>query len=210
VRADVSALILAGGKASRLGGVDKRELVVAGKTIFARQCEALAGSVAEIIVSAPRDVPGYRTVADAIEGVGPLAGIAAGLAAATTPWLLVVAGDMPYLSSALIELLVSATRDSIESPGSAGARSNAKRCGDEIDAVGIRIAELPEPLLCVLHARTRAIVERRIAARRFKASGLLTDEALRVHWFDESALRAIDPELRALFNVNRPDDLARE
>jgi molybdopterin-guanine dinucleotide biosynthesis protein A len=74
----------------------------------------------------------------------------------------------------------------------------------------VRIGELPEPLLCVLHARARAAVEQRIAGRRFKASGLLTDEALRVSWIEESALRAIDPELRALFNVNRPDDLARE
>jgi molybdopterin-guanine dinucleotide biosynthesis protein A len=162
--------------------------VVDGKTIFARQCEVLATQVSEIIVSAPREVAGYRTVADAVTGAGPLAGIAAGLAAATTPWLFVVAGDMPYLSSALIEVMLSATRD-------------------DRDAIAIRINELPEPLLCVLHARTRAVVERRIAARRFKASGLLTDEALRVEWIDDSTLRAIDPELRVLFNVNRPDDL---
>jgi molybdenum cofactor guanylyltransferase len=191
VRRDVSALILAGGKASRLGGVDKRELVIEGQTIFARQCAVLAPIVGEIVVSAPRGVPGYRTVADAIAGAGPLAGIAAGLAVAATPWLLVIAGDMPFVSSALIDLMLAATRD-------------------DIDAVGIRVADLPEPLLCVLHARTRAIVERRIAARHFKASGLLTDEALRVSWIEEAALRAIDPELRALFNVNRPDDLARE
>jgi molybdopterin-guanine dinucleotide biosynthesis protein A len=191
VTSDVSALIVAGGKASRMGGVDKRELVVDGKTIFARQCEVLAPHVAEIIVSAPRDVPGYRTVRDEVDGAGPLAGIAAGLAAATTPWLLVVAGDMPFVSSALIDLML-------------GAR------GDDIDAVGVRIGALPEPLLCVLHARARDVVEQRIAARRFKASGLLTDEALRVSWIEEPALRAIDPELRALFNINRPDDLARE
>jgi molybdopterin-guanine dinucleotide biosynthesis protein A len=191
VRRDVSALIVAGGKASRMGGVDKRELVVEGQTIFARQCEVLAPHVAEIIVSAPRDVPGYRTVGDAVAGAGPLAGIAAGLAAATTPWLLVIAGDMPFVSSALIDLMLRATHD-------------------DIYAAGVRIGGLPEPLLCVLHAGARAAAEQRLATRRFKASGLLTDEALRVSWIEESTLRAIDPELRALFNVNRPDDLARE
>jgi molybdopterin-guanine dinucleotide biosynthesis protein A len=36
-RDDVTALILAGGKARRLGGVDKREIVVGGRTIFAHQ-----------------------------------------------------------------------------------------------------------------------------------------------------------------------------
>ena len=187
--ADVTALILAGGKATRLGGVDKRELVVEGRTIFARQCEVLAPRVAEILVSSPRAVPGYRAVADAVPGAGPLAGIAAGLAAAATPWLLVVAGDMPFVSGALIELLL------------AGAEPGA-------DAVGIRIGELPEPLLCLLRvAAARPVVEARLAGARLKASRLLTDGELRVAWITEPALRAIDPELRALFNVNEPGDL---
>lgn len=187
--ADATALILAGGRATRLGGVDKRELVVEGRTIFARQCEVLAPRVAEILVSSPREVPGYRTVADTTPGAGPLAGIAAGLAAAATPWLLVVAGDMPHVSGALIDLL----------------RSHA---GDGVDAVGIRIGELPEPLLCMLRvAAARPIVAARLAAARLKAARLLTDGELRVAWIAEPALRAIDPDLRALFNVNEPADL---
>ncbi len=187
--ADTSALILAGGRATRLGGVDKRELVVEGRTIFARQCEVLAPRVAEILVSSPREVAGYRTVADAVPGAGPLAGIAAGLAAATTPWLLVVAGDMPYLGGALIELVLA-------------------HAGDGVDAVGIRIGDLPEPLLCLLRvAAARPAIAARLAGARLKASRLLTDGDLRVAWIPEPALRAIDPELRALFNVNQPEDL---
>lgn len=187
--ANTSALILAGGRATRLGGVDKRELVVEGRTIFDRQCEVLRPRVAEIIVSSPREVPGYRTVADAVPGAGPLAGIAAGLAAATTPWLLVLAGDMPYVSGALIDLVL------------AGA-------GDGVDAVGIRIGELPEPLVCLLRAgAARPVVAARLAGGRLKASRLLTDGELRVAWLAEPALRAIDPTLRALFNVNAPEDL---
>jgi molybdopterin-guanine dinucleotide biosynthesis protein A len=186
---DVTALILAGGRATRLGGIDKRELVIEGRTIFARQVEVLAPCVAEIIVSSPRQVAGYRTVTDAIVGVGPLAGIAAGLAAASTPWLLVVAGDMPYISRAVIELVLS-------------------QLADERDAIGIRIGGWPEPLLCALRCTTCApVVERRIAAEHRKVSRLLTDGELRVCWLEERDLRAVDPELRALFNVNAPDDL---
>lgn len=186
----VTALVLGGGRATRLGGVDKRELVVEGRTIFARQCEVLAPRVAEILVSSPRPVPGYRTVADAVPGAGPLAGIAAGLAAAATPWLLVVAGDMPFVSGALIDLLL------------AQADSAAP------DAVGIRVGELPEPLLCLLGvAAARPVVEARLAAGRLKASRLLTDGELRVAWLTEPALRAVDPDLRSLFNVNEPGDL---
>jgi molybdenum cofactor guanylyltransferase len=189
MRADVTALILAGGKATRLGGVDKRALVVEGRTIFERQVDALRPCVAEIIVSSPREVPGYRTVVDPVPDVGPLAGIAAGLAAATTPWLFVLAGDMPHVHRAFIDVVLS-------------------HAGAEADAVGIRIGSLPEPLCTMLRVAVwRPIVTARIASRRLKASWLLTDEEVHVRWIEEPELRAIDPTLRALYNVNVPEDL---
>jgi molybdopterin-guanine dinucleotide biosynthesis protein A len=177
---NVSALVLAGGKATRLGGIAKHALVIDGESIFARQVRVLAPRVAEILVSGP-DIAGYRSVRDSIDGAGPLAGIAAGLAACTTPWLLVVAGDMPYLTGNLIDALIDAT-------------------GDDLDAVGVRSRGLPEPLLCVLHTRVLPTVERALATHRFKASRILTDDGLRVRWID-----AADPE--ALRNVNSPEDL---
>ncbi len=184
-----SALILAGGKATRLGGVAKHELVIEGRTIFERQCAVLAPRVGEILVSSSREIAGYRTVHDAIDGAGPLAGIAAGLAACTTPWLLVVAGDMPHLHGPSIDLILDAARDGL-------------------DAVGVRVGGLPEPLLCVLNISARVAVNRRLAAGRYKASGLLTDEGLTVAWVHERELRALDPELRGLRNINEPADLA--
>jgi molybdopterin-guanine dinucleotide biosynthesis protein A len=186
---DVTALILAGGRATRLGGVDKRELVVGGRTIFERQVEALAPCVAEIVVSSPRAVAGYRSVPDPVAGAGPLAGIAAGLAAATTPWLFVVAGDMPYLHRAFVAHVLS-------------------RGDPGCDAVGIRIGGLPEPLCTLLRiAAWRPIVTERLRAGRLKASALLTDTAARVCWIEDAELRSIDPDLRALHNVNAPEDL---
>lgn len=179
----VSALILAGGRATRMGGIDKRSLVIDGLTIFERQCAVLAPRVAEILVSARTPVPGFRTVADAVTGQGPLGGIAAGLAAATTPWVLVVAGDMPFLSGDLIDALLAAATP-------------------EVDAVGIRVAGLPEPLLCMLEVAAAApSVARRLAEGRRKASRLLDDGELRVAWID-------DPDPAALRNINTPDDLA--
>lgn len=187
---DVSALILAGGKATRFGGVAKHELLVDGATIFSRQVSVLSPRVAEIIVSSSRDMPGFRTVRDTVEGAGPLAGIAAGLAACRTSWLLVVAGDMPHITAALIDRMIEIAI------GSYDPREHVS-----LDAVGIRIDGLPEPLLCVLHTRTLPIVERRIAARDYKASRLLTDE-LRVHWIE-------DADRAAVRNVNSPEDLGR-
>jgi len=181
-RSDTSALILAGGKATRLGGVDKLALVIEGRSIFERLRDVLAPRVAEIVVASPRPTPGVRTVADAVVGAGPLAGIAAGLDAVTTEWLLVVAGDMPYLSGEVVDAVL--------------ARADATH-----DAVGIRIGGLLEPLVCALRVAVyRPIVARRLDERNLKASRLLEDEPVRVAWL---AL----PELRAFFNVNAPDDL---
>jgi molybdopterin-guanine dinucleotide biosynthesis protein A len=179
--ADVSALILAGGKATRLAGVAKHELIVEGETILARQLRVLAPRVAEIVAASPREVQGVRTVRDPIDGGGPLAGIAAGLGAVQTPWLLVVAGDMPYLTGAIVDALLAAR-------------------GPEVDAVCARARDLPEPLLCVLHARVAAAIARRLAAGRYKAAGLFTEEDLAVTWVEVA-------DLRTVRNINTPDDL---
>jgi molybdopterin-guanine dinucleotide biosynthesis protein A len=186
---DVFALILAGGKATRLGGIAKHLLVIDGETIFARQTRVLAPRVAEILVSAPDDIPGYRTVRDAVIGAGPLAGIAAGLAACRTPWLLVVAGDMPHITGELVDSLITAARESVDPHAS-----------DSLDAVGLEVGGLPEPLVSILHVRVLSTVERRLAVGRYKVSGLLTDEGLRVRWLTDA-----DPA--ALRNVNSPEDL---
>jgi molybdenum cofactor guanylyltransferase len=182
VRDFVSALILAGGKATRLGGVAKHELVVDGRTIFERQTAVLAPRVQEILVANPTDIPGYRCVRDVLPDVGPLAGIAAGLQASFTPWLLVVAGDMPHLTGAVVDQLIEAV-------------------SGEDDAVGVRIGGLPEPLVSVLHRRVLPAVTRRLENRRYKVSGLLTEERLHVRWLD------LDSHRQAFFNVNEPEDL---
>lgn len=181
----ITALILAGGRATRMGGVDKSALVVDGETIFARQVRLLAPRVTEIVVATNSGSPqfaGYRTVRDAVEGAGPLAGVGAGLAACTTPWLLVLAGDMPDLSGALIDRLIAATAD---------AR----------DAVGIRIGALPEPLVSALRvAAAKPVVDAMLAEGVRKASALLTDRGLLTTWIDD-----IDPAV--VRNINTPDDL---
>jgi molybdopterin-guanine dinucleotide biosynthesis protein A len=194
IRPDVTALILAGGRATRFGGIAKHAIAIDGRTILDRQRAVLEPRVAEVIASANRPIDGLPTVADD-RGTGPLAGIAAGLARATTPWLLVVAGDMPYLAGEVVDLML------------------AHATGDAA-AVGLRVGGLPggaliEPLLCVLAVvAARPVLDGLLAAERYKASGLL--EALdRVTWIDEAALRAVDPALRTLRNVNSPEDLAR-
>ncbi len=188
MRDQVTALILAGGKATRLGGAAKHEIVVEGRTIFERQVHVLAPRVQEILVATAHDIPGHRCVRDVLPDVGPLAGIAAGLRAMQTPWLLVVAGDMPYISGDVLDLALAAASVLDE-------------------AVAFRLHGLPEPLTCMLSRRAAPAVERRLQARRNKVAGLFTEERLHVRWVDEAAVRAVDPGLRAFVNVNEPEDL---
>jgi molybdopterin-guanine dinucleotide biosynthesis protein A len=192
-RDDVTACILAGGRARRLGGLLKPLLVVDGETILARQRAVLAPRAAEIVIAVAGPGPlaeqGLRAVVDAVPDAGPLAGLAAGLAASARPWLLAVAGDMPHLAPAVLDALLA----------------RAAAAGDTVDAVVPRVNGYPEPL-CALYGRGAApVVARYLTDGRRRTQGILDD--LRVSWLDEATLRVLDPGLRTFTNVNEPGDV---
>jgi len=97
----VAAAILAGGRGKRLGGTDKKLLVVGGTPIVARQLRVLAPFCTERIVVAGDPTPykdfDARLVTDLHPGAGPLAGLESALAATTAEALLVFACDLPFL-----------------------------------------------------------------------------------------------------------------
>jgi molybdenum cofactor guanylyltransferase len=99
-RTAVCAAILAGGAATRLGGRDKGLERFGGRPLVAWVVDALRAQVVELSIVANRNHEAYRnhatTIADALPGFrGPLAGIAAALAASAAPWLLTVPVDCP-------------------------------------------------------------------------------------------------------------------
>lgn len=101
------ALVLAGGRGSRLGGVDKAGLVVAGRSLLDRVLDATAGAETTVVVG-PVSVPaGVLATTEDPPGGGPVAGIAAGLAAlpGDAPWVLVLAVDQPDAAAAATALL---------------------------------------------------------------------------------------------------------
>ena len=194
-RADVTACIVAGGRARRLGGVLKPLLVVDGETILDRQRAVLAPRAAELVIALARETPaqaplagqGVRAVYDVVPDAGPLAGIAAGFAASARPWLLTVAGDMPYLSPAVLDALLAAA-----APG--------------VDAVVPRVNGYPEPLCALYGRRAAAVIDARLAAGDQRAQGILDD--LQVAWLEEPTLRALDPSLKTFTNVNVPAQIS--
>jgi molybdopterin-guanine dinucleotide biosynthesis protein A len=97
---EITAAILAGGEGNRLGGRDKGLVEVAGRPLVAHAAASLSGQAATILVCANRNGDQYarfgHVVPDAAPGFrGPLAGIAAALAACSTPWLLTIPVDAP-------------------------------------------------------------------------------------------------------------------
>lgn len=101
---DITGLVLAGGLARRMGGIDKGLVAVGGKPMVEHALAALRPQVGRLMINANRNLDTYAgygvpVVTDTIEGFqGPLAGIFSGLSAATTPYLLTVPCDSPLLA----------------------------------------------------------------------------------------------------------------
>lgn len=105
-----SSVILAGGKSTRMGR-DKAWLPLDGQPLLARQIAVVRKlGPAELLISGRADTDysslGYTVLGDAFRDAGPLAGIAAGLEAATAPLVLVLAVDMPEMTSCALRQLV--------------------------------------------------------------------------------------------------------
>ena len=102
----MTGIILAGGKASRLGGINKAFIEIGGERLIDRTMRVYRALFEEIIIStnSPLEYLEFdaRIVTDIHRGKGPLGGIHAGLLHATCEHAFVSACDMPYLSEAFI------------------------------------------------------------------------------------------------------------
>src|SRR5882762_8400568 len=177
-----SGAILAGGQATRLGGRDKSALLVHGRAILDRQIAALAPAVDDVVI-----VGGARaTIHDIVPGCGPLGGLHAALTAAHGDAVLLVACDMPYLSTPFAVYLLSLAA--------------------EADIV-VPLSERGYHPLCAVY--TRACLQpaaARLADRRLKMRELVGSVRARVVPV-EDIRRFGDPD-RLLANVNTPADYA--
>jgi molybdopterin-guanine dinucleotide biosynthesis protein A len=103
-----TGVILAGGRAHRLGGTDKALVEVAGRPMLARVVESLSPQCSDLVINANGDPArlasfGLPVVADDLPGfLGPLAGLLAGLnwtrrARSEAAWMVSTAVDIPFL-----------------------------------------------------------------------------------------------------------------
>jgi len=186
--ASVTGLILAGGRGTRMGGVDKGLQMLRGRPLVAWSLERLAPQVGEILINANRNLARYarfgvRVVPDVVEGhVGPLAGLHRGLMEASGEWVATVPCDAPSFPEDLVARLSVA----LDAPG--------------VDLAFVRTGTRSQPVFCL--ARTRLLPQ----LTAYIEEGGRKVEA----WFATIRAAAVDFGAEADFsNVNSPDDLRR-
>ena len=186
-RDDITGLILAGGRGQRLGGVDKGLQPWRGLPLVDHALARLAPQVGAVMISANRNAPAYasrvaRVLADdSGDFPGPLAGILAGLRAASTPWLAVVPCDSPQLPSDLVQRL-------------------AQGLGDACGAV-VQRGERLEPVCCLLSTALAEDLARHLAEGGRKVEAWVARHAATVR-FDRA------DDAAAFANINTPGELA--
>ena len=188
-------LILAGGRATRMGGGDKGRLMLAGRPLIARVIDALGPQVDRLALNANGpaarwDDLGLPVLPDPVaDRPGPLAGVLAGLdwaAELGCPHIVTAAADTPFLPPDLVPRLLFAA-------GSSGLALAATREGDRTrpqPTFGLWPVALREDLRAALDGGIRKIV----AWTERHDAGLAVFDT---HTWDP------------FFNVNTPEDLAR-
>jgi molybdopterin-guanine dinucleotide biosynthesis protein A len=108
---EVTGIILAGGKSSRMG-TDKGLQELCGKPLISYSIKALSEICSTIIISTSSDAYqsfGYKTVADEIPGIGPMGGIYSALKQSKTEKNLVLSCDLPFVSVELLSYILKSS-----------------------------------------------------------------------------------------------------
>jgi molybdenum cofactor guanylyltransferase len=185
---NITGIVLAGGKGTRMGSVDKGLQPLRGKPMVEWVLERLAPQVTEIVINANQNVERYKeyghgVVRDEIAGfAGPLAGLHAGLKAARHPLVVTVPCDSPFLPADLV------------------SRLKAKL--EQKDLAVAKTGDQPHPVFALMKREVRESLE------AFLAQGGRKIDA----WY--AALEVVevsfDDEADAFRNINTLEELRRE
>ena len=182
---EITAVILAGGQASRMNGEDKGLIIFRELPLIAHVVNITKPKVAEILISANRNLEEYanfgRVIRDDLEGFqGPLAGISKALKVCSTPYLLVFPCDSPLIDAILIDSLI-----------------------EKMEATKADICVAHDG--SIMHA-TFALMQTKLE----KSLEEFLEEGGRkmAHWYRQQSLERIDVSsyLEVLTNINRPED----
>jgi molybdopterin molybdotransferase len=192
----ISALILAGGRGSRMGHVDKGLQPFRGTTMVQHVLERLAPQVGAIAINANQNLGAYAAFGAAGAPVpvwpdettgfaGPLAGLEAGLRHCATPYLVSAPCDSPFLPRDLSARLFHA----LQSQGADVALAVTQEAG---------MRKQPHPVFCLVRTSLLPVLSRYLAEGGRKMDGWYADLKVAEVVFDDSD---------AFRNINTLDEL---
>ena len=184
----ISSVILAGGQSRRMGA-NKAFMRVGGRAIIERVIEkvALVGDEIILVANSPDEYAhlGYPTISDVYPGKGSLGGIHSGLKAASNPYALVVACDLPFLNGALLRYMALLASGH--------------------DLVVPRTEQGIEPLHAIYSKACLPAMEPALQQDNLRVIAFFSQ--VRVRYVEQEEIETLDPQLLSFFNVNSPDDL---
>jgi molybdopterin-guanine dinucleotide biosynthesis protein A len=188
---DCTGALVAGGRATRMGGAAKGLLRVAGEPIAVRSLRLFEELFPRALVVANDPAPyaalGVTVVPDVVQGKGAPGGLHAALAAAATPWVFTAGCDMPFLSREGILLLASRR--------------------DGVDAVIVEWNGRLEPLHALWSRACLPMLGRLL--EEGDPSLQRIGRSVHAAIVPAEAWRAVDPRGLAFENANTPADAAR-
>jgi molybdopterin-guanine dinucleotide biosynthesis protein A len=183
--------VLAGGKSIRMGS-DKAFLEFEGRTLLDRALAVMTPVCNPVkIVGDPVRFAKYESemvIADTFPGCGPLGGIHAALTHSSWELNLMLAVDMPFVSSELLSFLFATAEDN-------AAAVNVPRINDGL-----------QPLCAIYRRDFASVAANALRAGRYKINALFA--AVSTNVIDETALVSAGFSARSFFNMNTPQDFA--
>jgi molybdopterin-guanine dinucleotide biosynthesis protein A len=189
-RDDITGLVLAGGRASRMGGVDKGLQSHLGMPLAMHAVMRLGPQVGHLMINANRNLGAYESFGvpvwpDALPDYpGPLAGFLTGLEHCETPYLVTVPCDTPDFPIDLVARLAAALEEQEAQIAMAATRG----------AEGVQV----QPVFCLMKAMLMESLVRFTDSGRRKIDAWTAQHRCVDVVFDDEA---------AFFNANTPDEL---
>ncbi|MFW6332729.1 MAG: molybdenum cofactor guanylyltransferase [Thermodesulfobacteriota bacterium] len=189
------AVILAGGRNSRMGGRNKAFLKVGGETILNRVVKRLRLFFDEILLvtRAPAlyQASSVEVIEDIFEARSSLTGVHAGLTHARSDYAFVIPCDAPFIRPALIRLMLSELE---ASPAS-------------IDVLVPFHEGRYEPLCAIYSKNCIDPIEEQLKRKDYKIYHFF--DQIRLKTLSAERIKSADPEMRSFFNVNTPEAYQR-
>jgi molybdopterin-guanine dinucleotide biosynthesis protein A len=194
---DITGLVLAGGRGSRMGGVDKGLQNHLGMPLALHSLLRLQGQVGSAMLNANRNLGAYESMGVPVwpdsqaDFAGPLAGMLVGLEHCETPWLVTVPCDTPNFPTDLVERLAAAAQAEDAEIAMAATR--------EPDEQGQTVVQV-QPVFCLLKSSLLESLQAFLDSGQRKIDRWTAQHRCVTVVFDDSA---------AFFNANTVEELRR-